>query len=387
MKDLKIYLSVAACLLALYVVAQYNRPGGLDWSEHLYNTDKSPFGTYILYHQITNIFPNATIENVRQPVYTVLNGHKEANATYIIICNSIDLNREDYQKLRQFIEKGNDVFIASVSFGGILRSRHQLSTKSEFGQANTRLLNKYVDTNWITKPKRDLSNNYFERFDTTQFDVLGNNNFGNANFLKCKIGKGGLYLNANPLLYTNYSLAHPGTSNYAAASLSHLQPGKQVIWDEYYTKGNKGTGNPLQAFLAHDELKWALYIAYISLFVFVIFHIKRRQRIIPVIEPLKNATLDFVTVVGQVYYEQRDNANLTQKKIIYFLDHLRSQYYVKTSKLDHEFVASLVNKAGVEASLARELANHINYLNQQTKVTDDELITLNQLIEKFHAQA
>jgi hypothetical protein len=387
MKDLKIYLSIATCLLLLYMVAQYNRPAGIDWSERLYNTDKSPFGTYILYHQLTDIFPQATVSPVRQPVYSALKNQKKINSTYIIICNRIDLNRNDYQKLVQFIKNGNDVFIASVSFGTLFKNFYKLSTKAEFGSIDTRLLNKHVDTSWIEKPKKDLYNNYFDGFDTTRLTALGKNNSDDVNFVKCKIGKGTLYLNANPLLYTNYALAHPGPLNYAESSLSHLKISKEVIWDEYYTKGRSGDGNPLRVFLEHPQLKWALYLSYISLFIFVVFHIKRRQRVIPVIEPLQNATLDFVNVVGQVYYEQRDNANLAQKKITYFLDDLRARYYFKTNKLDSEFITNLVKKTGIDASFARELVNHINYLNQETKVTDDELITLNQLIEKFNTQA
>jgi hypothetical protein len=387
MKDLKIYLSVAAFLLVVYVTAQYNRPTGLDWSQRLYNTDKSPFGTYILYHQIKDIFPNASVKTVRQTVYNVLKNNDSAKSTYVIISNKIDLNNNDYQKLLQFIKKGNDVFIASVSFGKMFKRLYKIETRTEFGSTDVELVNKNLDTTWIEKSKRELSSNYFHGFDTTRFTVLGKNNFDDVNFLKCRIGKGNLYLNANPLLYTNYALANPGSLYYAETSLSYLKMTDNVIWDEYYTKGDVGSDNPLRVFLEHPQLKWALYIAYITLVIFVVFHIKRRQRVIPVIEPLQNATLDFVKVVGQVYYEQRDNANLVQKKIIYFLDHLRTQYYIKTSKLDNEFITDLVNKTGADASLARELANHINYLNQQTKVTDDELITLNKLIEKFNAQA
>ena len=37
---------------------------------------------------------------------------------------------------------------------------------------------------------------------------------------------------------------------------------------------------------------------------------KRKQRIIPVIEPLKNSTVDFVHTVASVYFNAKDNWNI-----------------------------------------------------------------------------
>jgi hypothetical protein len=52
MKDLKIYIFLASILLVFYVVAQYNKPKPTDWSLTLVNTDKIPFGTYVLFNRI-----------------------------------------------------------------------------------------------------------------------------------------------------------------------------------------------------------------------------------------------------------------------------------------------------------------------------------------------
>ncbi|HVV56366.1 MAG TPA: hypothetical protein VHC47_13620, partial [Mucilaginibacter sp.] len=59
MRSFKIYFSIATFLLILYVVAEYNKPSPLNWSPTLSSTDKIPFGTYILYHEIDQIFPGS----------------------------------------------------------------------------------------------------------------------------------------------------------------------------------------------------------------------------------------------------------------------------------------------------------------------------------------
>ena len=114
---------------------------------------------------------------------------------------------------------------------------------------------------------------------------------------------------------------------------------------------------------------------------------KRRQRIIPVIEPLKNSTVDFVNVVGQVYYEQRDNRNIAEKKILFFLEYLRTRYYLKTTTLDKEFAGRLSHKTGIAFEFAQDLVGNLNYIGSQGPVNDHDLIQLNQLIEQFYTQS
>ena len=143
----------------------------------------------------------------------------------------------------------------------------------------------------------------------------------------------------------------------------------------------------MRLFLSKPALQWAYYIAIFSLLTFVLFEIKRRQRIIPVIKPLSNSTIDFVNVVGQVYYEKRNNANIAQKKILYFLTYLRDEYQIKTNSLDDEFMEKLSAKFDVRLSIVTELVNYIKYIQVQEHVSDRELIELNKLIEQFYIKS
>jgi hypothetical protein len=143
----------------------------------------------------------------------------------------------------------------------------------------------------------------------------------------------------------------------------------------------------MRVFLKNPILQWAYYIAIFSLLLFVVFEIKRRQRVIPVIEPLPNSTLEFVNVVGQVYYEKRNNVNIAHKKILYLLADLRDEYQLKTNKLDDEFIDKLASKLGLENDFAIELVNYIRFISVQDSVSDRELIELNKLIEQLYIQS
>jgi hypothetical protein len=390
MKDLKIYIFIASALLVVYIVAQYNRPKDTDWSNTLSNTDKIPFGTYILYNQLHDIFPNAAVKTFGEPVYNVISDERVKDGAYIIICNNVQLNKYDYKQLVGYIKQGNDVFIAANEFGEEFRKKLGVNTSTENnrGVSATRIgfLNPAIRDNKYDVDKNN-SDGYFDDFDASKAIALGNNQFDHYTYLKFPMGKGNLFLNANPGMFTNYSLLQDMGLKYASIALSYIHNNKNIWWDTYYTKGRSGSDSNMRVFINHPQLRWAFYISFFSLLAFVLYEMKRRQRIIPVIAPLSNTTVDFTTVVGQVYYEQRNNGNIAQKKASYFLEHIRSQYNIRTNVFDEDFIVLLSQKSGAEKELIRQLTQQIIHINVSSKIGDNELINLNRNIEQFYLQS
>jgi len=388
MKSLRIYLFTVAVLIVLYLIAQYNRPKAINWTETYSSNDKIPLGTYIVYHQLNDIFPGAHVQMFREPIYNVVNDHHIDHATYLIIADAVKLNEYDYKKLSAYVKNGNDVFISATYFGEELTKKLKIETETELKTGDgLKFINKQLDTSKIYKTDGRIGDIYFGRFDTAHMVALGKNAFNHVNFLRYSLGKGNLFLNANPRLFTNYSLLNSTGRAYAETALSFVRNNSYLIWDQYYALGRDDEESSMRIFLRNPPLRWAFYVSIFSLVAFVIYEAKRRQRIIPVAEPLENATLNFVNVVGQVYYEQRDNRNISDKKIVYFLEHLRSVYYLKTNPLDQEFIDNFAQKTAIEHSFATELINHINYLSSVTEVSNSDLIKLNQLIEQFYKES
>ena len=234
---------------------------------------------------------------------------------------------------------------------------------------------------------KGLGDQYFSEVDTSRATALSRNANGDVNFVKYTYGKGALYILPSPQLLSNYNLLNPTGASYIAKVLSCLPLAEKVIWDENNTKGNVDDESVLRVLFRNDRLRWAYYLALAGLLIFVFFEMKRRQRIIPVVEPLKNTSVDFVKVVGKVYYQQRDNRDIVQKKISYFLEHVRNNYRLKTTKLNEEFMSDLIIKSGVTEDVVQPLIETINMLNNAIVVNDGALIKLNKLIEKFYKQA
>jgi hypothetical protein len=389
MKDFKLYISAATILLVIYLVAQYNKPAPVNWQPTLYYNDKIPFGTYVLYRQLPQLFPGAKVTNTNQNLYDAFHNKHITNSNYLIVSKSVVLSKYDFKEMVNYIKAGNSVFITAFDWRGILADTLELRTAIEYQRKNAGLnfTNSALKRAKDYQFDKDISNTYFESFDTLHAVVLGKNELDHSNLLRFDYGKGHLFLCADPLLFSNYSILNNQGDDYASKALSYLPAQSTIYWDELQNGDIMDDPSPMRVFFAHPSLQWAYYISLFSLVIFVLYEMKRRQRIIPVIEPLKNSTVDFAKVVGQVYYEQRNNLNIAQKKIIFFMEHLRTKYYLKTAKLDMEFIERFSQKTGVSYSFAQEMVNHINYVNVQRQINDHELIKLNQLIEQFYNQS
>ena len=389
MKDFKIYLSIAGLFILVYIVAEYNKPTAVNWNPTFYYKDKIPFGTHILYNQLNQLFPEANVIKTNKSLYNTFHDSSVLQGDYLILARSVTINKFDFGELVKFIKSGNSVFISCFNINGFLADTLKLSIQSENSKQYASLnfenseLKQKVDYVFF----KDISNKYFDSFDTAKATVISKNNFAHSTFLSFKFGKGSLFICANPGIFTNIGILKNNGADYAAKALSYMPQTKNIYWDEFQNGDIAEDPSPMRVFFENPNLQWAYYLSLVGMLVFVFFEIKRRQRIIPVMDPLTNSTLDFVNVVGQVYYEKRNNANIAHKKILYLLEHLREEYQVKTNKLDNEFIDRLTAKFNIDRQFAVDLISFIQYINVQDHVTDRDLIELNNLIEKFYTKS
>lgn len=392
MRGLRLYLIGGSLLMVLYLLAQYYKPKPTNWSPSYLKEDKIPFGLYILYHQTASLFPEAKVRLSRQPAYNTLKGQGFNHSAYLFIAGEMKFDTYDYQELLKYMRQGNQVFIATFKINKVIGDQLKLEIRSSLNYTKE----KSTPVNFVNpglKRKQDyvfdkgLGDQYFSKIDTSKATVLGRNANGDVNFVKYTFGKGALYILPNPQLLSNYNLLNPSGAEYAAKALSYLPATETLIWDENHTRGSTDDSAILRVLFKHDPLRWAYYLSITGLLVFVLFEMKRRQRIIPVVAPLKNSSVDFVKVVGRVYYQKRDNRDIVRKKISYFLEHIRMAYRLKTTQLDEEFIAMVVVRSGVNAILVQELFAMIKNLDNAVMVHDAQLIALNKSIEKFYKQA
>lgn len=392
MSGLRRYFIFGGLLLALYFLTQYTKPPVINWNTTYLPEDKNPFGTYILRNHIKDIFPKSEQKVYTTDIYNTLKAVPKGSSNYFIIASILKAEQLDFTAMRKYMEAGNHVFIAAFQMDGALADSLKVTVGSDFDFRNR---TKYPLN--FTSPhlrremdyyfEKGIAAQYFSSLDTAKALVLGRKYEVHPNLIQYRFGKGSLFLSPNPQLFTNYSLLNENGSDYVAKVFSYLPQAKTIIWDEYYVRPVADEQSVLRVLFSYVELRWAYYLALIGLVIFVLYEMKRRQRIIPVLEPLRNSSVAFAQTIGRLYYQQRNHHDIIEKKINYFLEYLRNKYRLKTTELDQEFEETLVKITGIDATLISQLMGHIlafDKAGNNSEVTDQYLIEFNKLIDQFY---
>ena len=143
--------------------------------------------------------------------------------------------------------------------------------------------------------------------------------------LSFKRGKGELILVSAPLLFTNYMTISGRGSLLQARLMERLKAYPTIRMECYVQSAAMSESSQFYVFLQQPPLRWALYLSVLSVLLFCVFTARRRQRVIPVIRKPQNMNLEFVRLIGSLYWQQHDNAGLLAKKLAYATDEIRRQ--------------------------------------------------------------
>ncbi len=255
------------------------------------------------------------------------------------------------------------------------------------------ILSYSTDINLLNEELRLDSGVWYQRFEgyrcftemvgTSTCTVLGRNQFGEANFMRFRWGDGDFYISTVPFAYANFNMLQEHCAEYAARSLSYL-PERDIYWDNYTGK-NLGEQDSLRLLRQSPALMAAIWTGTATLLLFLVFSVKRRQRIIPIITPPSNATLGFVGMVGNLYYQRADHVVAAHKKIRFLLEYIRRRYFLRTNVLDHEFRDALEAKSGVPRSDIDALFDAVDVVQKQPDITAEELADICRLIDAFYS--
>ncbi|MFC7525760.1 DUF4350 domain-containing protein [Parapedobacter sp. GCM10030251] len=390
MKDLKVYIIVALLALGAFLYLQYRKPAPVNWTQTYARTDKIPYGTHILYHEFSTLFDGVAIRPYRKRMYNTLEELGSEADAYVAIAPELDIDETDYQKLLAYVKSGNDLFIAAHTFGSLLGDSLKLRIQGHLSWGDS------VSTANFANPKlhsetgyrfdKRITGGHFSGFDTSRTTVLATNGNGEAIFLRYPIGDGRLYAMASPDYFTNYALLSPDGAAFASKALSYLNPQQEVIWDDFQAMGDRIQQSPMHVFLTDEHLRPAYLIALFSLVAFVGYGIKRRQRAIPVLEPLKNTSIEFAQVVSSVYFQRRDNRDILAKQYRYFLEHVRTAYRLNTQEVDENFMQYLSQRSGVDVSVLLDILGGMNDLQRGGAIDDRALVSYHRHLELFYQQ-
>ena len=395
----KIILGFLIAVLVGIIVTEIVRPRPINWRPSYTSISKIPFGCFVLFNELPSLFPNSEIQSVEESIYDVLiKNDSSITSNYILINDNIYLDEQETNQILEYVAKGNQVFIATTELRGKLADTLNIEILQEYtikeDTVNVDFTNTDLNKN-IYEFERGVNTAYFTSLDTLNTEILGHihfkdntflNNEKNVkqvkpNFIKTSFGKGSFIINTLPIAFTNYYLLSD-KSSYSANSFSYLH-NNLLYWDDYKKSGRKVISSPMRFVLNQPALKWSYYLVLCGLLLFVIFKAKREQRIIPVIKPLENSSVEFARTVGSLYHQSKDYTNLNSKKINYFLTYIRNRYYINTTVLNERLVTQLAAKAGKNIEETKSLIDFMLSLKNKPIHTEQDTLNLAQKINTF----
>ncbi len=391
-RNSRLYLSVTAILFIILIAFEHYAPKPLDWTITYNPESKSPYGCYVLNDLYGSLFPDQFLENNYDGFFTSLDSTSTENKNIIVITSDFAPDTYDLDALLKSVEKGNDIFISSTSFGKLFKEKlkieifvHAFNTSLyQKGEEVLNLLNPELQADSGYQYSKRMPLAYFTAFDTINTRKLGTYRFGKVNFICTQYGSGKLFIHTLPLVFTNYHLIY-GNTDYASKVLSYL-PNRQTMLDNYYKPDRIVNSSPMRYLLSQPPLQSAYYLLLLTLLLYMVFESKRRQRVIPVIKAPENRSLQFVKTIGSLYLGQRNNIDLAKKMMIYFREFLREHYFLTNISASGQSAALISQKSGVQLKFVKLILDSMAYYDQASRISDEGLIELNRKMEQFYKQ-
>ena len=411
----KIVLGAIALIIlcfAIYFYVSSEKGPKFNWYKTYETEGNHVYGTSIFKKLLEH--ETRSVEDVKSKLEDALSDEAEGK-NYVFVGPALFLDSLDVDGLLDFVDAGNKAFISTESISEMLMD--ELFVSCNEGWYWYDYQNYYSDTIVLGFEHEDLkgikTDNIFYHFrdsvnrftgwsyiadslvcnEEEDFINLGRDQNGNITFVKQDYGDGVFYFHTTPLALTNMHLLRDVNLNYVSALQNHLSDG-DVLWDNFNrvskevgkrmnNRHHVSSDGPMKYVLQKPAFRWAWYLLLALAILYVMFRAKRTQRIIPVAETNVNTSLEFISTIGSMYFQQNDHRNLCTEQMRLFLADIRDKHRVRTRILDKEFVSNLSHKTEVPKQLINKILKYNSNIEQSDFVSENTMIEFYQLINQF----
>jgi hypothetical protein len=395
----KAYIIIGLLAFVLLLVFEYNKPKKINWFPSYVSTHSIPYGTKVINDLLPNYLPK--VQQVYRTPYEFLSRSDTLRGTYLFVNGSIEFGKTDLQEVLSWVAEGNHLFMVSESFEYDLLDTLNLRTSSIYDAQSINptflhsLVNQRAKVTNVSFEK-DYYASYFHELDTLNSVVVSQVGIQNDSIptdrtevtaVQQPFGDGKITLSTFPEAFTNYFVLKDDRRKYTAGLLGYIDPNQPVFVDNHHKAGKTFYTSPMYLFLNTKAFKWAYYLVLIGALVYIIFEGKRKQRAIKVVTPLKNQTLAFTRTIANMYFENNRQVDIVQHKIHYFLDYVRTRFYLSTEKLDNQFYKALALRSNHSEKEVQAIFRNFLDLQKAKNVTNEQLQQLEKTIQEFKAKA
>ena len=400
------FVTYIVCILIAFSLCSCQTRHRFNDTITLNRNDKIPYGTYAAYNLLQKEFPHAIIQTNRYaPAYWKSLTSDSSKQILFIVTKTFDPTEEDLNYLTGFVQKGNYVFISTLQITRAASKFFKLKTKLHYNYYGLMLgvhhgfdpfdsTVVHLDSAGFKEPLSyqypgaDFANAFSETDSTFSFP-LGYSALRNQNLVAVNSIKGTFFIHTAPIVFTNFFLLYEHNREYFEKLMSLLPAdAKKVVWDEYYLYNYNNNPQEKQGLLSvilkYENFKWAFRVALLLLGLYLLTEVKRRQRIIQEYAKPKNDSLEFVTTIGQLYYEKGDHKNLADKLTQYFLDYVRTHFKISTAEINNAFEQQLATKSNKSIIEINAITESMHTINLSNTITQKQLMDYYELLENFY---
>lgn len=368
-------------------------------------------GGYLLYELLKDYKNTVSLKTIQDPISTSLKSYKTDYPTvYFLLDRNMSISYDDADVLYDFVNEGNSAFISvedlNENFYNTFFSGYpyigfwDTVFKLNFYHEDLKLTKNYplkIKRNGLVGREKW---NYIETDDSYYYDdmviISTDKEYERPIFIKFKVGDGWIYLHSVPQAFYNASMFTEEGLEYAESVFSNLPKG-HYLWHEHSKKWNPNNDyedmsggdninrdSPLKYILANRSLSWAYFTLLISLLLYIIFKTKRKQRVIPAIQPNHNNSLDFVNTVSKLYLRQNKHNKFIKHYEQSFVHYIRDKYYINPTKIDQQYIKQVSLKSEIGEDKIEVIFDHLSQAKIAYNFSSNDLIALHKEIEYFY---
>lgn len=361
-------VSIVVFLVLLFIL-EMQLPKNFSWTPTFRHTDKQPFGSCLFDSLLSSTMPKGySISD--SSLYQLAKDSLQPRGI-LVVADEVELSMIDVEAVMSLADNGSHVMLVAHSLGDLMcdtlginilgygdtfnlqnfvkynQERDEFSWVSDtlgfsprsyavFGPMKTRKFTFNLDSlDHIIRPYVD------QQADPTRrkgFNVAASK-YREALSATFAQGKGYITFCSLPLLFTNYGIVDQDNATFSLRLLTLMKDLPVVRTEAYCPQtSDEVQQSPLRYAISQPPLRWALYTLMVGALLFLIFEGRRRQRVIPIEKAPENHSLEFIHLVGSLYYHSRERRSLVVRKWTYFAEELRRNIHVDVTDASEDDV-------------------------------------------------
>ena len=376
------FVTVIVLMLVAVLVIEFRMPRRFLWDPTFAHKDAQPFGCMLFDSLMAKTMPRGYAV-VDETLWQIQRDSMLKEPHGIVIIGTMGLGNKILEDVLSLAEQGHVVLVGTSNMsewedtlGISVEWNNYFNIKKIAGKHPEKRPVRWVDADaypadtLLCRVYDSMVDRVIVSYDSLPFKILATYDDGHrsgnqdsiAVAVSFPVGKGELILLSAPLLMTNYAVRDHDNGAVFIHRMMNRMKHLPVIRTEAYMKAATGSQpSPFYVLLERPPFRWALYLTFIGILLYCIFTARRRQRPIPVIAQPQNGNLEFVRLIGMLFWQEGNHQGLLKKKLTYTAEviHRQTGLDIMDSSNEKETMDQLARLTGMEADSLRVVIRNV----------------------------